>query len=228
MMLDQGGFDADIVSTAAAAQERLASQSYIALTLDIALPDKTGLELFRELRAVSNTQNLPIIFVSAEADKGRKELNGAAVGVLDWLQKPIDPQRLLHAIRLAAQNSGQPAATILHVEDDPDLILVVAGIIQSIARIDGAHTLADARAKLANGMHYDLVLLDLTLPDGDGADLLPLIPPDMPVVIFSARDVPQDISRRVSSALTKSQTSNEALFRSITAIIDKMATTRLS
>jgi CheY-like chemotaxis protein len=192
------------------------------------LPDRTGLELFHELRAAPQTRDLPIVFVSAEADKGRKELNGAAVGVLDWLQKPIDPQRLLHAIRLAAQSSRRPAATVLHVEDDPDLILVVASIIESVARIDGAHSLADARAKLASGAHYDLVLLDLTLPDGDGTELLPLIPPDMPVVIFSAREVPEDVARRVSSALIKSRTSNEALFRSITAIIDKMATTRLS
>jgi len=228
MMLDQGGFDSDIVTTASAAQDRLATANgYIALTLDIALPDKTGLDLFRELRASPHTQDLPIIFVSAEADKGRKELNGAAVGVIDWLQKPIDPQRLLHAIRLAAHRAPG-IATVLHVEDDPDLIQVVTGIIRPVARIESAQTLAEARAKLTDGSHYDLVLLDLALPDGDGTQLLSLIPPDMPVVIFSASEVSEDLSRRVSSALTKSRTSNEALFHSIAAIIDKMAASRLS
>lgn len=228
MMLDQGGFDGDIVGTAAEAKTRLADGTpYIALTLDIALPDQTGLDLFRELRAAPATQNLPIVFVSAEADKGRRELNGAAVGVLDWLQKPIDAQRLLHAIRLAARPSTG-AATVLHVEDDADLILVVSNIVQPIARLDAAHSLAEARDKLAGDTPYDLVLLDLTLPDGDGSELLPLIPPEVPVVIFSAREVPDELARKVASALIKSRTSNEALFQSITAIIDKMAPPRLS
>lgn len=228
MMIDQGGFDSDIVASAEAAQERLSRESYVALTLDIALPDKSGLELFRELRAATATQSLPVIFVSAEADKGRKELNGAAVGVLDWLQKPIDPQRLLQAIRIAARRSRETAATVLHVEDDPDLILVVSGIIQTVARIDGAQSLAEARIKLAGETRYDLVLLDLTLPDGDGSELLADIPPDVPVVIFSAREVPEELSRKVANALTKSRTSNEALFQTITTIIDKMAVDRPS
>ncbi|HEY4134009.1 MAG TPA: response regulator [Alphaproteobacteria bacterium] len=229
MMLDQGGFDCDIVASAGGAQRKLATDGpYLALTLDIALPDKTGLELFHELRAASETQDLPIIFVSAEADKGRRALNGAAVGVLDWLQKPIDPQRLLHAVRMARHQSRQGAASVLHVEDDPDLIHVVTSIIEPIAKIDSAPTLAAARAKLAEGARYDLVLLDLTLPDGDGAELLSAIPAEVPVVIFSAREVPEELARKVSSALTKSKTSNELLLHSITAIIDKMAAPRVS
>ncbi|HEU0070352.1 MAG TPA: ATP-binding protein [Alphaproteobacteria bacterium] len=229
MMLDQGGFDSDIATTAAEAAARLETpNAYVALTLDIALPDKTGLDLFRDLRAAPATQALPVIFVSAEADKGRKELNGAAIGVVDWLQKPIDAQRLLQAIRLAARKSPDTGAVVLHVEDDLDLVHVVSGIIQPVARIEAAHSLAEARGKLASGAHYDLVLLDLGLPDGDGSELLPLIPKDLPVLIFSAYEVPEELSRKVASALTKSRTSNEALFRSITAIIDKMTAQRLS
>ena len=229
MMLDQGGFDSDIATTATEAATRLETpDAYVALTLDIALPDKTGLDLFRDLRAAPATQALPVIFVSAEADKGRKELNGAAIGVVDWLQKPIDAQRLLQAIRLAARKSPDTGAVVLHIEDDLDLVHVVSGIIQPVARVEAAHSLAEARAKLASGTHYDLVLLDLGLPDGDGSELLPLIPKDLPVLIFSAYEVPEELARQVASALTKSRTSNEALFRSITAIIDKMTAQRLS
>lgn len=70
---------------------------------------------------------------------------------------------------------------------------------------------------------FDLVLLDIGLPDGSGLDLLGMIHErlDSPkVVIFSAYDVTEEYLDKVSAVLVKSRTSNEQLLDTITAAIE--------
>jgi len=82
------------------------------------MPGEDGLSFIRELAADDATRELPVVVLSARAEQGRQELAGAAIGVLDWLSKPIDQQRLSSAVRAATQRT-EPK--ILYVEDDPDL-----------------------------------------------------------------------------------------------------------
>jgi PAS domain S-box-containing protein len=218
LMLKQGGFDADVVLTAADAKARLRTGAYFALSLDINLPDQNGLEFFRELRADPLTHDIPVVVVSAEADRGKKELNGSAIGIVDWLDKPIDEKRLLDAVRRAVLTTGSQRPRVLHVEDDADLSRIVQSILAPVAEVQPAGTIAEAMAKIRSQV-FDLVLLDISLPDGKGSDILPFFGARLPVVIFSAHDVPDDVTRQVASALVKSRTSNDALLTKITEII---------
>lgn len=66
---------------------------------------------------------------------------------------------------------------ILYVEDNPDDADLLSRFLQRHARdfwVDWAKNLAAARSSLA-ATDYDLVLIDLRLPDGSGLDLLPEI-----------------------------------------------------
>jgi DNA-binding response OmpR family regulator len=218
LMLKQGGFEADVVHTAAEARAQLQTGAYFALSLDINLPDQNGLEFFRELRADPLTHDIPVVVVSAEADRGKRELNGSAVGIVDWLDKPIDEKRLLDAVRRAVRTTSGRQSRILHIEDDIDLSRIVKSILAPVADVQSAGTIAEAMTKIRNQV-FDLVLLDISLPDGKGSDLLPLFGARLPVVIFSAHDMPDDITRQVASALVKSRTSNDALLSTITEII---------
>ena len=69
-------------------------------------------------------------------------------------------------------------------------------------------------ARLAT-RHFDLVLLDLGLPDGQGVELLDLIESRTPVVVFSGEQADAAISQRVNAALTKSRTSNEQILAAL-------------
>lgn len=103
---------------------------------------------------------------------------------------------------------------VLHVEDDLDVQQVTAAIAQDFAAFDFASSLAEARTLLAQ-RHFDLVLLDLALPDGSGESLLQEIRARKPrprVVIFSASDVDVDGADEI---LVKSRTSNEELLGAI-------------
>lgn len=107
--------------------------------------------------------------------------------------------------------AGSPRV-ILHVEDDTDLLDVVRSIVAPLAEVVPARTLAEARRKLEHGT-FDLVLLDLTLPDGDGLALLREAEPGRlpPVLVFSAEDPLHPAPLGILRFLVKGKTTNEGL-----------------
>ncbi len=216
-LIESAGFSCDTVGSAAEARARLAMGGYAAMTLDLVLPDATGFDLLRELRSNAATIDLPVIVVSASVRDDRPHLEGSAIGVVDWIAKPLDESRLIDAIRRVGASSGPPR--VLHVEDDLDVQLIVGRLLADVADVRTAETLGDARRMLATA-EFDLVLLDLRLPDGNGRELLQQISGQenpVPVVVFSAHDVGEEFARDVAAVLLKSRTSNQALRDTILA-----------
>lgn len=225
LMLSQGGFQPEVAYTAKQAKEMLSQKPFVAMTLDLALPDQDGITLMRELRSQGSTRDLPIIVVSAKAEQGQKEINGDAVGVIDWLEKPIDADRLARALRAAVQSSAGARPRILHIEDDLDILSVVAALLGNNARLVSARTLKDA-IRILTEETFDLVILDLGLPDGSGEHVLPLLQrgagKGTPVIIFSAQDVSRDMVTSIEAVLVKSKTTNEELLRTIKSYMARL------
>lgn len=221
LMLENAGLIADITYTAAQAKQLLAQRHYAAMTLDLGLPDQNGIALIRELRVAKETANLPILVVSANAVEGRQELNGEAFSVIDWISKPINQEHLVSALRRAMGQVSHERPRVLHVEDDLDIVRVVSGIVGDVAEVENAQYLGDAQRMLA-GKYYDLVILDLSLPDGSGMELLPMLnlaTPPIPVLVFSANEMGLEEMQRVKSALVKSRTDNTQLLDTIKRLI---------
>jgi len=223
LMLKQDGYTTDIAKTAAQAEALLAQKTYDAMTLDLGLPDKDGITLFRELRQNSKTKDLPIIVISANATKGAVELNGDAIGIIDWIEKPIDQQRLSDDLRRAVASSSNGKARILHVEDDTDIVQIVASVVGGLAEIVPAMTLSKARSLLEQ-QAFDLVILDLMLPDGAGEELLPFLQKgnnkSIPVIVFSGQEISKKTAENIKAVLVKSKTTNESLLATIRSSIE--------
>ncbi len=217
LMLQAHGYAIDIARCVDEAKTLLDRYDYAAMTLDLILPDQSGFDLFHDIRENIKTRDLPVIVVSAVADKEAQQLSGDAIQVIDWIGKPIDEHRLINAV---ARSTGQsPAAPphILHIEDESDVHEIVSSILGGTYRVSNARTLAEARRALARE-HIDLVILDLGLPDGSGLLLLPELAesaPHVPVVLFSATDVDAKIASGVTAALVKSKTTNDVLIDTI-------------
>lgn len=90
---------------------------------------------------------------------------------------------------------------ILVVEDETGLAKALRiGLAREGHAVDIVGTVADATEALA-GIEYDLLVLDLTLPDGDGVDLCrglrsgevtAMAGPNVPVLMLTARDALDD------------------------------------
>ncbi|MER8185848.1 response regulator transcription factor [Kitasatospora sp. NPDC094015] len=104
------------------------------------------------------------------------------------------------ARHLAPPAPGAPhpnAPTVLVVEDDPFLRTVLIRHLTSVGHpVRSVGTALGALREVA-GAGCDLVVLDLGLPDLDGADVLKMIRSvtDVPVIISTARDDENDIVR---------------------------------
>ncbi|MBC8337685.1 MAG: PAS domain S-box protein [Alphaproteobacteria bacterium] len=218
IVLEQNGYLSDIAYNAEQAEALLREHSYDAMTLDLILPGKGGISLLRSLREDDRTRDLPVIVISVAADERRGELQaGEAVGIIDWLEKPIDQERLLSAVfRSFSESKNRPR--ILYVEDDTDLVRVVTHLLEDIADVVTVPTVKDGKDRLSNDT-FDMVLIDIGLPDGSGADLLAFLKTDgetsVPAIIFSGQDVGSDIAAEVNAVLVKSRTSNEQLVQTI-------------
>ena len=89
---------------------------------------------------------------------------------------------------------------ILVVDDDPQLLLLLTSMLARIGpEPDTAETAAEGMEKLQNNK-FDLLILDLMLPDKDGFEVLRELREDprfatLPVIILSALADPDTISR---------------------------------
>jgi CheY-like chemotaxis protein len=114
------------------------------------------------------------------------------------------------------------APTILHVEDDEDLSRVLAMSLQGKIGVVPATTLKEAE-RLLREQHFDLVVLDIELPDGSGLQLLKtlikLIDPPTPVMILSASEVSDEIEKSVASVMVKSRASEARIINTIESLV---------
>lgn len=217
-LLEARGLETDIACSAEEAWQKLAANCYAAMTLDLRLPGQDGLSLLRQLRAETRTAQLPVVIVSGDKP-GDPEHDIAGLDVEDWLLKPIDEDRLIRAVRRVAIRKDGGLPRLLHVEDNLDILGLVTGLLEGVADAVPAPTLAAARGQLAGESAFDLILLDIALPDGSGLDLLPAAAErNIPVVIFSAHEPDSDTAGSVAAVLVKSRIDNARLG----AIIEKI------
>ena len=223
-MFEEAGLGADIAFDAGEALRMLSDTRYDALTVDILLPGKDGLSLIRELRGNERTRDLPIVVISAKATEAHQIEAKAPLGVIDWLDKPLDQDRLLEAIGSAVHGAASSKPHVLYVEDDKDLTAVVGSLLEDTVLLASVYTLDEARQRL-RGERFDLVIVDIGLPDGSGLSLLDDIQQDgvspVPVIIFSAQEVDATVTRKVDAALVKSRTTNEKLVETVRSLISE-------
>jgi two-component system, OmpR family, KDP operon response regulator KdpE len=102
------------VETATTAQEALTAAGLRppdAVILDLLLPDGTGTEVCRELRAWTE---VPIVLVSAVGDEAEK-IAALDAGADDYVTKPFAMGELLARLRAALRRAGPPGDPVLEV-----------------------------------------------------------------------------------------------------------------
>jgi PAS domain S-box-containing protein len=212
-MLSYEGFKADVADTAREALTLARRAPYAAALIDLQLPDADGVSLIRQLKADEATRAMPVVVVSGDVARGR--VRGRSLEVADWVEKPVDQDRLRQAVRALFSADDKPV--VLHVDDDRDILEVTRQALDTVEVVP-VESLAAAREALAR-RRPDLVILDLGLPDGNGLDLLPLLTEEdgrtIPVIIYSAQDMDREAAPAVQAVLIKSRMSLTQLARTV-------------
>jgi two-component system, OmpR family, alkaline phosphatase synthesis response regulator PhoP len=103
--LTQEGYEVSTAATAAAADMVLSRLPVDLVILDIMLPDRSGLEIARDLRARSN---IPIIILSARSDEIDRVL-GLEFGADDYVTKPFSPRELVSRVKALLRRASAAA-----------------------------------------------------------------------------------------------------------------------
>lgn len=115
--LTRAGFEADQVSTAAAARKAVMSVDYSAVLLDLGLPDdggggEGGIDLLRDLKASSHA---PPIIVTTARDSLDDRVVGLQSGADDYLVKPFAMDELVARLHALLRRAEAPAEEVLRL-----------------------------------------------------------------------------------------------------------------
>lgn len=80
------------------ALERLRTETFDVVILDLQLPGMDGLSLCREIRGDKRTSGLPVIMLTARGDEADRVV-GLEVGADDYVVKPFSPKELVARVR---------------------------------------------------------------------------------------------------------------------------------
>ena len=184
------------------------------ITLDIMMPQKSGWDTLKELRQISKFKNTPVIMVSMLDDDNTGQLLGAD----QYLQKPVDRDKLVNTISLFKNKMKNN--NIMIVDDIPDNREIVKRHLKDYNfNFSEAENGKDAIEKLLVSP-CDGIILDLMMPVMDGFEFLTKVKEydklkNIPIIVLTAKDLTKeeviDLKDSVSLVIQKNELSDKTI-----------------
>lgn len=172
-------FEDFYVATAGTASDALkalsrAKNPFDCLLIDIQMPGKSGIELLREIRALPDYANTPIIMLTAMCERSYVD-NAFLEGAVDYITKPFDLSDLrvrLNSVQTLSKErrnsasgesaSVKPVQTALYGFDD-------AFPINGVPRLLGCREFDNYIAQLSRGRQFNSQCVAIKLQDASFA-----------------------------------------------------------
>ncbi len=107
MSLERGNMEVNACSSGLEALDHLNYFHPDLILLDIMMPEMDGMTVFAELRKLPQTQNTPVVFMTAKTQ--RKELETyLKMGAIEVIPKPFDPLTLVNHLKQIWSDLDKP------------------------------------------------------------------------------------------------------------------------
>jgi PAS domain S-box-containing protein len=201
--LSREGFQVETAPDGATGLRRAREIVPDVITLDVLMPEMDGWAVLTELKHDPRLSEVPVIMLTVVDDKP----TGFALGVSEYLTKPIDRNRLTAVLSKYAAGS---ARQVLLVEDDAGTRRVLRRALEQ----EGWSVVeaANGRAGLERLAEHrpGLVLLDLVMPEMDGFEFLDELRRSggaggggVPVVVLTGKDLTEEDRRRLNGGVAR-------------------------
>ncbi len=198
-----------------------------AIVLDVGLPDYSGLSVLDRLKRDPRTRHIPVHVVSAN-DYTKTAMSLGAIG---YMIKPVKREELISTLKQLEKRLAQTMRRVLIVEDDDTQR-------ESLGKLLGSHDVTTVGVGTASEClerlkeeTFDCMVLDLTLPDASGHNLLETLSKEdeysfPPVIVYTGRDISSDEEQRLrrysKSIIIKGAKSPERLLDEVTLFLHQV------
>jgi len=168
------------------------------ITLDVFMPEMDGWAVLSALKANEATSSIPVVMITMEDNK---EL-GFALGIADYLTKPVDREQLLRLLQKYRLDTPQP---VLVVDDDNPTREMVKKMLEragweAMDAENGLVALERLKEKIPA-----VILLDLMMPEMDGFEFITRLRREepwrnIPVIVVTSKDITIDEHRKLISS----------------------------
>jgi len=112
--LNREGFEVYGCGSIKEAKKLIENPNFSIILLDLMLPDGSGLDLCREVKSDSTTQDIPIIILTAKDDEVDKVV-GFELGADDYVTKPFSVRELILRVKAILKRNNKTVSTPLEI-----------------------------------------------------------------------------------------------------------------
>lgn len=196
----------------------------IAITLDIMMPVKDGWQVLQELKSRPETQDIPVIVLSIVDEKQL----GFSLGAAEYIVKPIEKQILLRKLKNLEKITI--IKNILIVDNEPDTLKTVADVFKEAGYTAKTADNAEDAIRSIRDSVPDLIVLNLTMPEISGFDVIEYIKSKeevkaIPLIILTHRDLTEkeidELNGRIQGILNKGVLTKEKILNELRNTVNR-------
>ncbi|GAB4489543.1 MAG: hypothetical protein Fur0016_06840 [Anaerolineales bacterium] len=197
-----------------------------AITLDIMMPEIDGWSVLQELKADSQTRNIPVIICSIIED----EEKGFSLGAADYLVKPISQEDLLGSLHLL--NGDGSIKKVLIIDDSPDDLRIIEKVIRENSNYQALTAQGGEQGWQALlEKHPHAVILDLFMPEMNGFSILERLRTtpelrDLPVIVVTGAELDAEQKKQLDNfgktLLQKGMLNEQELFQTLEKALKRL------
>ena len=192
-ILEDEGHNVVLAENGYQAIEAARQISFDLIFMDIKMPGINGVQTFREVKKINPRAAVIMMTAYSVEDLVREALEEGAYAVI---YKPFDIEHVVNIIESALRK------TLILVVDDyfADRETLKAILEERGYRVVTAETGADALARVRE-KHFDIIFLDIRLPDVDGVEIfeqVKVIDPEVAVIMMTGYSEEELVRRAIS------------------------------